>query len=458
MKQSDKRVIVLGGGIAGLTVAWKLSQEGIKVTVLERDPVVGGLSKTISYKKFLFDYSAHRFNSGNSDVIKRFKELVGNHLIRRKKITYIRHWGKFLQYPPRVIELVQTMPRLLLFQASFEFLGTFIKNLFYSPHKKSFADWTRGYFGKTLSYNLNEKYAEKIWKRPANQLSSDWASVRVGSFKLKDFLFAAFFPKYYKKIYSGSDPDTDFFYYCDVGIGYFPKQMAKAISRLRGVVTTNATTTKITQTPDGFLVTYNENGKEFTLNATSIVSTVPLPTLVKLIEKPIPSDIINAVSKLEYLNVLVVNILLNKKKVNNASWVYFPDRDIIFNYLVEFRNWSKKMTPLNKTSLSANVTCVEGDAIWNMKDTDLIQRVTNDMVKVGQIDKKDYFGGFVSRVPYAYPIYDLQYKERLERVKKYFQSIPRLYLTGRTGNFDYANSDVVMEKSLNLADTVIKDL
>ncbi len=455
MSQQKKHVIILGAGIAGLTAGWRLSQAGIKVTILEKDTVVGGLSKTVSYKKFLFDYSAHRFNSDKKEVIDRFKKMVGPHLVRRKKLTYILHWGKFLQYPPRVIELVQAMPKLLLLKASLEFFVTFMVNLVYSSPKKSFADWTRGYFGKTLSYNLNEKYAEKIWKRPADQLSSDWASTRVGNFKLKDFLLAAIFPSHYKKVYSGSDPDTDFFYYCDKGIGYFPKQMAREINRLKGVVMTNTTVTKIERINNLYSVTYSSREGENTLIGDTVISSIPLPLLCKLFIQKIPPEISATVAKLKYLNVLVVNILLNKKSVNNASWVYFPDKDIIFNYLVEFRNWSKKMVPIGKTSLSANITCAEGDETWVKKDKELIERVVQDMIKVGQIEKKEFMGGFISRVPFAYPIYDLQYKQNLIKIKNHFGEMKNFHIVGRTGAFNYSNADKVMEEALVLSEKII---
>jgi len=458
MIQQKKHVIILGAGIAGLTAGWRLCQAGMQVTILEKDAIVGGLSKTVSYKKFLFDYSAHRFNSNNREVVSRFKKMVGSHLVRRKKITYIRHWGKFLQYPPRVIELVQAMPKLLLIQASLEFFVTFLVNLVYSAPKKSFADWTRGYFGKTLSYNLNEKYAEKIWKRPADQLSSDWASTRVGSFKLKDFLLAALFPSHYKKVYSGSDPDTDFFYYCDNGIGYFPKQMAKEIERLKGVVMTNTTVTKLERVNGQYLVSYTSSEGEKKVVGDIVISSIPLPFLCKLFIRNIPEEIAKAVAGLKYLNVLVVNILLNRKKVNDASWVYFPDKNIVFNYLVEFRNWSKKMSPFGKTSLSANITCMEGDETWKKNDEELIKRVIDDMIKIGQIERKDFKGGFISRVPFAYPIYDLEYRKKLVKIKEHFMSIKDFYIVGRTGAFNYSNADKVMEEALELSKKIIGNI
>lgn len=449
-----KSVIILGGGIAGLTTAWRLAELGVSVIVLERDKVVGGLSKTVSYKKFLFDYSAHRFNSDNPEVIRRFKQLVGKHCIYKKKITYIRHWGKYLTYPPKVWEVVSAMPKKILIPATFEFVGTFIKNLIKESPKKSFADWTRNNFGKTLSHHLNEKYAEKIWKRPADQLSSDWAATRIGSFKLFDFILALFFPGQYKKVYSKSDPDTSWFYYSDIGIGYFPQRMSEEIVKLGGKVITGANVTSINKNDNNYVVSYTKDDVLYEEISPTVVSSLPLTILCQCLVSKVPERVEKAIQKLEYLTVLVVNILLNKSKVNDASWIYYPEEDLIFNYVLEFKNWSKKMVPRGKTSLSANVTCDMGDSTWNMTDKEIIKRVTHDLISVGMIKKTDVTGGFISRIPYAYPIYDLNYKKRLQVVKDYFEKLPGFHLVGRTGNFEYINSDKVVEEGLQLGERI----
>src|SRR5437868_6394622 len=58
----NKRVVIIGGGPAGLTAGYLLAKRGVAVTVLEADPkYVGGLSRTVSYQGFLFDIGGHRF-------------------------------------------------------------------------------------------------------------------------------------------------------------------------------------------------------------------------------------------------------------------------------------------------------------------------------------------------------------------------------------------------------------
>ena len=55
-------IFVIGAGPAGLTTAYTLAKAGRDVTVIEKDATyVGGISRTVNYKGFLFDIGGHRF-------------------------------------------------------------------------------------------------------------------------------------------------------------------------------------------------------------------------------------------------------------------------------------------------------------------------------------------------------------------------------------------------------------
>lgn len=57
----EKKVVILGGGPAGLAAGYELSKRGAEVVVLEKDSVVGGISRTVCRNGFRFDIGGHRF-------------------------------------------------------------------------------------------------------------------------------------------------------------------------------------------------------------------------------------------------------------------------------------------------------------------------------------------------------------------------------------------------------------
>ena len=50
-----KRVVVIGGGFAGLATAALLGKEGLQVTLLERNTSLGGRARVLREKGFTFD-------------------------------------------------------------------------------------------------------------------------------------------------------------------------------------------------------------------------------------------------------------------------------------------------------------------------------------------------------------------------------------------------------------------
>jgi len=55
-------IVVLGAGPAGMSAAWRLSELGRSVVVLEKDSAVGGMGKTITVGPYAVDYGPHTFH------------------------------------------------------------------------------------------------------------------------------------------------------------------------------------------------------------------------------------------------------------------------------------------------------------------------------------------------------------------------------------------------------------
>src|SRR5260370_20693008 len=71
-----KRVVIIGGGPAGLTAALELSNHGVPAVVLEAYSQVGGIARTVNYKGYLFDIGGHRFFTKWDEVNQIWNEVL----------------------------------------------------------------------------------------------------------------------------------------------------------------------------------------------------------------------------------------------------------------------------------------------------------------------------------------------------------------------------------------------
>src|SRR5438128_11140697 len=106
----DVEVFVVGAGPAGLTTAYCLTKEMPSVLVIEKDPVyVGGISRTVRYKNFLFDIGGHRFFSKSKEVVDLWQEILPDDFIERPRLSRIYYGGKFFSYPLKAFEALNNL-------------------------------------------------------------------------------------------------------------------------------------------------------------------------------------------------------------------------------------------------------------------------------------------------------------------------------------------------------------
>ena len=72
-----KRTVVVGGGLAGLSVAARLAKSGVQVTLLEKAPKLGGRAVTIPLKGFDFNFGAHAIYARDSSYIRKLERELG---------------------------------------------------------------------------------------------------------------------------------------------------------------------------------------------------------------------------------------------------------------------------------------------------------------------------------------------------------------------------------------------
>ena len=118
-RMENKKAIVIGAGVSGLTAAWELKKKGFEVTVLERGDAPGGVIRT-------FESGGFRAESGTNSVMVTSRRLLeffdeiglGNEVERSKPAAKKRFFVRYVK--PRADP---TGPESLIFTRLFSFFG-----------------------------------------------------------------------------------------------------------------------------------------------------------------------------------------------------------------------------------------------------------------------------------------------------------------------------------------------
>lgn len=440
-------VVILGGGLAGLSCGYELTRDGHRVTILEREPHVGGMASSFiedGDEYWCYDFGPHRFHSSDQNLIQHVREILGDNVVTAQRLSRIVLLGKFFDYPLVGKNVLKNMPRLMLIRSFLDYMWVRVQDRL---HLRKFTDedfesWVTRRFGATLYRVFFGQYTEKAWGMPPSQISADWASQRISLLNLWDTVKKTLFPS---KTNVPRTLVTSFIYPKFGGIGELARGYARRIEEAGGTVLTNAPAVRVHR--DGMRVTGIEYGKHqrVRIEGDAYVSTIPVTALAKAVSPAAPKHVLEANKSLQYISIVFVYLKLARPSVSPDSWVYLPEKHLTVHRIAEFKNFSPHCAPKDKTLICAEITCRRGDEIWRSQPGELAKIAERDLVSVGLIKPGEVIDYFIKKIPYAYPVYDLQYKKHLTPIMEFVGSLENIRTTGRQGNFRYNNMDQSVE-------------
>jgi len=435
--------VVIGAGPAGLTAAWLLGRQDVRVLVLEADTIVGGIARTSEYKGFRFDIGGHRFFTKVRAVEALWGEMLGKEMLTRPRLSRIYYDGKWFDYP---LKAGNAIAGLGLLRAVAIVLSYGWIQLNPITPELSFEDWVVNRFGWKLYNTFFKAYTEKVWGIPCTRIGAQWAAQRIKGLSLwsaaKEMLIAPFRGKGGTKIRSLIEE----FKYPRLGPGMMWEAFAARIAQQGNQVRLSSPVVALHH--DAGRVTaidYQAGGIVTRTEVEAVISTMPLRQLIESLLPPAPDVVRQAAANLSYRDFLTVALIVDQAEMFPDNWIYVHDPNVRLGRIQNFKNWSPEMVPdQSKTCLGLEYFCFEGDDLWTMSDADLIALGTKELAAIGLADPARVIDGTVVRMPKAYPVYDEGYLAALEALRMYCQTFTNLQLAGRNGLHKYNNQDHAM--------------
>jgi protoporphyrinogen oxidase len=446
-KKLKEKVVIMGGGLAGLAAGYELVKAGKKVIVVEKWGQIGGLARTIEINGFRFDTGPHRWYTKSKMVNRWMLNILGTDVVQVPRLTRIYFDKKFFFYPIRLMNALLGIGPWKALMAILDYLSARIKVRLFKPNLITMEDGYISQFGKTLYEIFFKRYSEKLWGQECTKISIDWVGQRTRGLNILTIIKDALIKN--KNIVSL----TDEFSYPKKGIGILSEKLAKVIKRHGGKIYTNSEILTINHNEDKITsITAKRNGQKFVIDGEYFISSIPLNDLVKRLQPKADRKINHLSQKLKYRDELLVALFINKSHITSDTWIYVHPKEIPFMRVMEMDNWHDQLSPSKTTTLVFEIACNEGDDMWQKDDKEVLDLVADSYIReFGFISRDNIIGGYVHRVTKEYPVYHLGYKECVESIKKYFKKFANLQLVGRNGTFKYNNMDHSIEMGLYAA-------
>jgi protoporphyrinogen oxidase len=449
-----ERIVVLGAGPAGMSAAWRLSQLGYPVTVLERDNAVGGMGKTIKVGPYAVDYGPHTFHiretAESRAIHDAIRPLFGADPLVLTRGTRVLLRGKEYVYPLELLQVLTGVSPLLSARIIFDYVAATLKSTLAPPKTEdSFEEWGVRNLGRTLYDLCFGIYSARVWGLPTSQISSKQAQ-RVAKLNLTNVIL--------RTLGIRADPATYFtkYMYPRQGISVLYDGMAAEVCRAGNHIFLDSPVVRLERDEDRIArVVFRRNGREDKIPCDGVLSTLPLPALVGMMTPSLPALVAGHASKLRYRSLKLIYIALKRPQLTDYHWVYLLDEHFRVNRISEQKNVSSHMVPADRTILCIELSCWRDEPLWTASDEEIYRIALNDVMQMGYgVTEDEVEEYYVTDIATAYPVYELNFEDHLIPVLEGVHAVPNLLTLGRHGLFLNNSMDDNVLLGMKVADAV----
>ena len=439
-KICKKNIIILGGGLAGLSTSYFLQKNNIESLVLEKSDYVGGTARTVEKAGYFFDLTGHALHLSNSKV----KEFIFEDLELSDKLTQVNRIstiylnGKYIPYPFQYnLSHLDEEQRNSCVIHFLEAHYNNIKNGFSdgkrtSDNYKTFDEYCHSTLGRGISEKFMIPYNEKLWACKAEDMGLDWMGKYVPKPNFEDIMEGAFI----KKEIDDSGYNAYFYYPKEGGIQILSDSIHKKIG---DNVLLNKEVTKIDL----------ENKKVYCVgdyyDYDYLISTIPLPELLDM------SDTLKIYKDLlKWTVVRAFFVTIPSEKRLPYTWIYVPEKDNDVYRIGNFSLFSPNLSVNEKDILYVETSKQNNqvDELPEFKD------IRENIAKIMKINKDDIELIDTIDINPAYQVYDTSWRENVSAIKSKLEEY-NVFIAGRYGSWKYESMEDSIIDGINVVDTLL---
>ena len=451
---SPPTIVVLGAGLAGLSVARTLLEQGrpCQVIVLEREARPGGMARSVEVEGLVSDLGPHRLYSALPEMRTWFQRELGDSLLCVERSSRMFAQGQYLRYPPSPRELLSAYGLFKMGHFAAGAAAARFRALLGGLEPDSFATVMERRFGRPLCEALVFPYIRKTWKLEPEQVSARAAQARATMGGVLRMVRRLIHPHEEP----GQETTLRQFQYVRGGIERLAEHLTRGVERLGGRIVCHADVQRLERDGQRIRRIHFLNrvtGQNETLDCDFVFSTLPLPALMRdlIVPRFKSSDLYHAAQTLRFLAARLVFAVVRRSRLSPDHWLYFPEARPALNRAYESRNFDASLGREGRTLI-----CLEGTSLKNFGDThpddsNLAGSFVREIASTGLLQESEVEITQVEGLSEAYPLYEIGYERHLAVLETHLRRIENLISLGRQGLFHHNNMDHTIFTGLRAA-------
>lgn len=393
----QKSLIVVGGGITGLTIAYIASKADYKVTVLESSKEFGGLLNTFDIAENKLEFYYHHFFTHDKEIHWLIKELgLTKNLFYKKTSMGVYRGGNIFKFNG-ILDLIRFKPISIF--GKFRFVAT---SLFIGK----FADWKKYESISTLEW-FNKYAGEKV----TNSLWKPLLDIKFGSFSNKVPL--SWMIGRLKQRLSSRKKGEERLGYLDGSLNIL---LTRLIDELKasGVKLINKSNVENLIVENRVLKGVISGKAKYIANKT--IFTIPSIYLVDLI-RPYNYKLANDINRIEYFGAVCV-ILELKERFSDIYWLNIADDGYPFGGIIEHTNFISPEKYQGKHIIYLSRYFAKDEDIASISKEDITKLMIPYLKKISnKFQESNIEKIHVFKTRTAAPVCDLNFSHKIINVK-----------------------------------------